>query len=219
MKNILCYGDSNTFGTDPIHGGRHPYSERWTGVLQRLLGSEYRVIEEGCGGRTTVFEDEISYGRNGVKYLQPCIASHNPLDLIIVMLGTNDLKQRYQVTAWDVGKAMERLIDEIQHCPFEPVYPRPEILIVSPVLIKEGISKSIYGCFTEEAAALSHCFAEQYENASRLKGCHFFDGARVAEASEEDRLHMTAENHEKLAKALEAEVRRILEFRGSVGNY
>ena len=71
MKHILCYGDSNTFGTDPIHGGRHPDDVRWTGVLQKLLGSDYRVIEEGCGGRTTVFEDEISYGRNGLKMLIP----------------------------------------------------------------------------------------------------------------------------------------------------
>lgn len=211
MKHILCYGDSNTFGTDPVHGGRHPCQVRWTGRLQALLGENYRIIEEGCGGRTTVFEDEISYGRNGLKTLQPCIASHNPLDLIIVMLGTNDLKKRFQVTAWDIGKAMERVIDEIQHFPFEPVYPRPEILIVSPVLIREGISGSIYGCFTEEAAALSHCFAEEYEKVSRLKGCHFLDAALVAEASEEDRLHMTAENHEKLAAALEVKIRSILE--------
>ena len=106
MKHILCYGDSNTFGTDPVRGGRHPYEVRWTGALQRLLGGNYRVIEEGCGGRTTVFEDQLSYGRNGLKTLVPCIASHNPLDLIIIMLGTNDLKKRFQATPWDLGKAM-----------------------------------------------------------------------------------------------------------------
>lgn len=86
MKNILCYGDSNTFGTDPVHGGRHPWDVRWTGVLGQLLGPGYNIIEEGCGGRTTVFDDELSYGRNGLKMLVPCIASHNPLDLIILPL-------------------------------------------------------------------------------------------------------------------------------------
>lgn len=210
MKHILCYGDSNTFGTDPIHGGRHPDHVRWTGVLQDHLGTGYRIIEEGCGGRTTVFEDEISYGRNGIKTLIPCIASHNPLDLIIVMLGTNDLKQRFQATAWDLGRAMERIIDEIQHFPFEPVYPRPELLIVSPVLIKNGISHSIYGCFTEEAAEMSKSFSTEYAAVSKAKNCRFFDAAQVAEASDEDRLHMTAENHRKLGEALEKEVRKIL---------
>jgi lysophospholipase L1-like esterase len=212
MKHILCYGDSNTFGTNPASGGgRHPDDVRWTGVLQKLLGLEYRVIEEGCGGRTTVFEDEISYGRNGIKMLTPCIASHNPLDLIVVMLGTNDLKQRYQVTSWDLGKAMERVITEIQHFPYQPFYPVPEILIVAPPYIKEGISESIYGCFTEEAARLSHCFAKEYEAVSAVKGCYFFDAALVAEASEEDRLHMNAENHGKLAAALAIKIREILE--------
>lgn len=211
MKHILCYGDSNTFGTDPVHEGRHPDDIRWTGVLQRLLGNDYRVIEEGCGGRTTVFEDEISYGRNGLTMLTPSIASHNPLDLIVVMLGTNDLKKRFQVTSWDLGKAMERIIDEIRRFPFAPVYPEPEILIVSPILIKPGISDSIYGCFTEEAAAMSRCFRPEYEAAAKRKNCHFFDAASVAEASEEDRLHMTAENHRKLGEALAKEIQKIFE--------
>lgn len=210
MRHILCYGDSNTFGTDPVHGGRHPDDVRWTGVLQQLLGNDYRVIEEGCGGRTTVFEDEISYGRNGLKTLVPCIASHNPLDLIIVMLGTNDLKKRFGVTPWDLGRAMEVIVDEILHFPFEPAYPRPEILIVSPVLIKEGISHTIYGCFTEEAASLSRCFASEYEAVSQAKKCWFFDAATVAEASDEDRLHLTAENHRRLGTALAKKVLEIL---------
>ena len=73
MKNILCYGDSNTFASHPL-GGRHPYEDRFTGRLQRQLGSDYRVIEEGCGGRTTVFEDEVETGRNGKTFLPTCIA-------------------------------------------------------------------------------------------------------------------------------------------------
>ena len=87
MKNILCYGDSNTFGTDPVHGGRHPWDVRWTGVLGQLLGPGYNIIEEGCGGRTTVFDDELSYGRIGLKMLVDFFVSHNPLDLFILSLG------------------------------------------------------------------------------------------------------------------------------------
>lgn len=211
MKNILCYGDSNTFGTDPIHGGRHPRDVRWTGALAALLGPDYYVIEEGCGGRTTVFDDAVSEGRNGLSTLVPCIASHNPLDLIIVMLGTNDLKSRFQATAWDLGKAMGRVIDTIQGFPFGPAYPVPQILVVSPVLIKEGIENGIYGCFTRDAAERSRAFAGEYAQVCREKGCHFLDAAAVTEASDEDKLHMTAEGHRKLAIALEAKVREILE--------
>lgn len=210
MKNILCYGDSNTFGTDPIHGGRHPRDVRWTGALGMLLGPGYYVIEEGCGGRTTVFDDAVSYGRNGLRTLVPCIASHNPLDLIIVMLGTNDLKHRIQATAWDLGKAMGQIIDTIQGFPFGPVYPVPQILVVSPVLIKEGIENGIYGCFTKDAAERSRAFAREYAQVCREKGCHFLDAAMVTEASDEDKLHLTAEGHRKLAVALEAKVREIL---------
>lgn len=211
MKNILCYGDSNTFGTDPVHGGRHPRDVRWPGALESLLGQEYHIVEEGCGGRTTVFDDAVSYGRNGQSMLVPCIASHNPLDLIIVMLGTNDLKHRFQATPWDLGRAMAQVLETIQTFPFAPTYPVPQILVVSPVLVKEGIENSIYGCFTEEAAQLSHAFAPEYKRVCEEKGCHFFDAALAAEASEEDRLHMDAENHKKLARALAGEVRRILE--------
>ncbi len=210
MKRILCYGDSNTFGTDPVCGGRHGDEARWTGVLQSMLGEGYRVVEEGCGGRTTVFDDQMADGRNGLKTLVTCIASHNPLDLIIVMLGTNDLKKRFQVTPWDMGRGMERIVDEIQKFPFAPFYPKPEILILSPVLIKEGIAKTIYGCFMEEAVGLSKQFAPEYEAVAKAKGCWFFDGALAAEASQEDKLHMTAAEHEKLGQAVFGKVLEIL---------
>ena len=106
MKNILCYGDSNTFGFT-LHGGRHPYDVRWTGRLQLALGPAYRVIEEGCGGRTTVFEDPIDLGRNGRTSLPVCLASHNPLDLVILMLGTNDLRF---TDAWGAAEGAAALV-------------------------------------------------------------------------------------------------------------
>ena len=211
QKDILCFGDSNTHGYNSKTGGRFTVEERWTKLLQRKLGDDYYVIEEGCGGRTTVFDDAVSEGRNGLSTLVPCIASHNPLDLIIVMLGTNDLKSRFQATAWDLGKAMGRVIDTIQGFPFGPAYPVPQILVVSPVLIKEGIENGIYGCFTRDAAERSRAFAGEYAQVCREKGCHFLDAAAVTEASDEDKLHMTAEGHRKLAIALEAKVREILE--------
>ena len=117
MKNILCYGDSNTFGFT-LHGGRHPYDVRWTGRLQLALGPAYRVIEEGCGGRTTVFEDPIDLGRNGRTSLPVCLASHNPLDLVILMLGTNDMKHYFQNNAWSIGQGVAQLLHLIQTYPY-----------------------------------------------------------------------------------------------------
>ena len=97
---------------------------------------------------------------------------------------------------------MGQVIDGIRTFPFEPVYPRPQILVVSPVFIKEGIEDSMYGCFTKEAAEMSHVFAREYRQVCSEKGCHFFDAASVAQASDEDKLHMTAAEHGKLAEAL-----------------
>ena len=95
MRSILCFGDSNTYGESPEGLGRYPRDERWPGILQTALGAEYLVIEEGLNGRTTVWEDEVEGDKSGKKHLPVCLASHAPLDLVILMLGANDLKRRF----------------------------------------------------------------------------------------------------------------------------
>lgn len=209
MKNILCFGDSNTFASHPL-GGRHPYDVRWTGRLQALLGAEYRVIEEGLGGRTTVFEDQISPGRNGRAALPAAIATHNPIDLIVVMLGTNDLKAQYHATMWDLGRAMEQLMHIIDAYEYAPHYKKPQVLLVSPIEVGEGIEDSPFGCFTREAVGKSRLFAKEYAPVAEKYGAHFFDAASVAYPSREDQLHMDAESHRALADALADKIRRIL---------
>ena len=209
MKNILCFGDSNTFASHPL-GGRHPYDVRWTGRLQALLGAEYRVIEEGLGGRTTVFEDQISPGRNGRAALPAAIATHNPIDLIVMMLGTNDLKAQYHATMWDLGRAMEQLMHIIDAYEYAPHYKKPQVLLVSPIEVGEGIEDSPFGCFTREAVDKSRLFAKEYAPVAEKYGAHFFDAASVAYPSREDQLHMDAESHRALADALADKIRRIL---------
>ena len=98
MKTVLCYGDSNTWGYIGGTGERFAPEVRWPGVLQAALGGAYRVIEEGLNGRTTVFDDSIEEGRNGETYLRPCLQTHAPIDLVILMLGTNDLKRRFSLS-------------------------------------------------------------------------------------------------------------------------
>jgi lysophospholipase L1-like esterase len=209
VKNILCFGDSNTFASHPL-GGRHPYDVRWTGRLQALLGAEYRVIEEGLGGRTTVFDDQISPGRNGRTALPMAIGTHNPLDLIIVMLGTNDLKEQYHVTTWDLARAMEQLMHIIDAYEYAPHYQKPQVLLVAPIEVGEDIENSPFGCFTRAAIAPSKAFASIYAPVAERYGAHFFDAASVARPSAEDQLHMDESSHRALADALAVKVREIL---------
>ena len=96
MKTILCFGDSNTWGYNPENRQRFGPEERWSGILRNSLGEDYRAIEEGLNGRTTLWDDPIEGFKNGLDYLMPCLESHKPFDLITIMLGTNDLKCRFR---------------------------------------------------------------------------------------------------------------------------
>lgn len=132
MYNILCFGDSNTFGTNPA-GGRWPWEQRWTGLLQNELGSSYRIIEDGCGGRTTGLDDPIEGDRNGLRHLGVSLHSHRPLDLVILMLGTNDMKHRFSLLPIDIAHSAARLGELVQSYPYGPAYPVPKVLLVSPI--------------------------------------------------------------------------------------
>ena len=113
MKTILCYGDSNTYGYDPSCGLRYPENIRWTGRLAKILGSEYKIVEEGCNGRTTIFDDPIEGWKNGRDYLRPCLNSHKPVDIVIMMLGSNDMKEMFHASAEDIAYGAETLVKEI----------------------------------------------------------------------------------------------------------
>ncbi len=112
MKTILCYGDSNTWGYDPVSEDRYPLAQRWVSVLARELGPEYQVIAEGLNGRTTVWPDPVEGEyKSGKSYLLPCLESHHPIDLVVLMLGTNDLKHRFGLSAWDIARAAGTLVE------------------------------------------------------------------------------------------------------------
>lgn len=103
-RTVLCFGDSNTYGSIPgVAGGRYDREIRWSGVLARELGDGWRVIEEGLPGRTTVFDDPLSPYRRAADYLPPCLGSHAPLDVAIIFLGTNDLKARFAAGPTDIA--------------------------------------------------------------------------------------------------------------------
>lgn len=210
MRTVLCYGDSNTHGQIP--GGltldRYAFRERWPGVLAHELGRAWHVIEEGLSGRTTVRDDPIEgAAKNGRTYLRPCLMSHAPLDLIIVMLGTNDLKARFQQPASEVAMGIGCLVHDIRELAPGPRGHVPEILVVSPPPILDDI-KAWEGIF-KDAPQKSRELALQFEIMADSLEVHFFDAGLVVASDPLDGFHINRDAHEKLGVALAREVEAI----------
>ena len=203
MKTILCYGDSNTYGYVPETGLRYPKSIRYPGRLQELLGDEYAVIEEGCNGRTTILDDPVDGWKNGLDYLRPCLSSHKPIDIVIMMLGSNDLKESFHLSAEEIAKGAGMLVRVIKEFTTEKQGFIPRIILISPPEIGTGISTSpFYGAFYEDAIDRSRQFPQYYKKVADQEGCIYFDAARYIYPSETDSLHLTAEGHKTLAEEL-----------------
>ena len=203
MKTVLCYGDSNTYGYNPANGFRYPAGVRWPGVLRRLLGPEYDLIEEGCNGRTTVFDDPLEGWKNGRDYLKPCLNSHKPIDIVVMMLGSNDLKDCFHASAADIADGAGALVEIIQEFTQVKQGYVPAIVLVSPPWIGPGIENSPFSyAFDGTAIERSHRFAEEYKRVAERYGCVFFDAAPVAPPSGLDSLHLMPEAHQSLAEAL-----------------
>lgn len=203
MKSILCYGDSNTYGFNPVNTFRYPKNIRWTGCLQEMLGEEYLVIEEGCNGRTTVFEDPIDPWKTGLAYLKPCLNTHKPVDIVVMMLGTNDLKSKFHASAETIAKGAERLVQEIYDFADSKQAFRPEIILVSPPVIGKCMEQSPYGDeFDETALTRSMDFEKWYREVAKRNDCVFFNAADYVTSCDVDSLHLMPEEHKKLAQAL-----------------
>jgi len=214
MKHVLCFGDSNTYGLKPewIKGdfGRHDENTRWPGKMRNLLGDEYRVIEEGQCGRTTVFEDPTFPMKSGINYLRPCIESHTPLDLIIIMLGTNDTKGMFNASPSEIAAGLGRLIQTAKNPAVYMGGPVPQVLVAVPVPLGEVATTLPDGITTMEMVEKSRALAARYENTAKMHGCEFIDLGKVAETAPFEGVHITAEGHAKIAEAMAAKVREIL---------
>ncbi len=210
MTTVLCYGDSNTFGYVPETGMRYPKDVRYPGRLQMLLGEEYTVIEEGCNGRTTIHDDPIDGWKNGLDYLRPCLNSHKPVDVVILMLGSNDLKATFHLTAEEIADGAAVLVDVIRTFTEEKQGFIPKIILVSPPQIGSGIKSSpFYGAFYEEAIEESKKFPKYYKAVAEKYGCVFLNAAEYVYPSEVDSLHLTQEGHRILAEELQKLVHTI----------
>jgi lysophospholipase L1-like esterase len=209
MKTILCFGDSNTYGINPDDGKRFPRHKRWPGILQSHLGKEYEVIEEGLKGRTTTLDDPIEGTvKNGRLYLQPCLESHTPLDLVILLLGTCEMKNRFRLNALDIALGMERLLKMISQSTSGIGGKAPDILLLSPIPFGPEIIKNPHYAHVEH---LPEEVANLYEELAKIHEIAFLETGKVVQASPKDSLHLDDEGHQKLGTAIAAIVNTILE--------
>ena len=206
-KTILCYGDSNTWGHNPATQDRYARDERWTGVLRHALGDGYVVIEEGLNGRTTVWDDPIEEYRNGKEYLIPCLGSHKPIDLVVIMLGTNDLKARFSVPACDVAAGAGVLVDIVAKSDTGPGDGAPQVLLIAPPPIARlsDFAEKFEGG-TDKSMTLSRHFRLVAEE----RGCALLDASEVITSSDVDGIHLDLGEHRKLGKAVAARVRQMV---------
>ena len=208
IKTVLCYGDSNTWGYIPGSGERYSVSQRWTGVLRTALGEGYMVIEEGLNGRTTVWDDPIELHKNGASYLPPCLATHKPIDLVILMLGTNDLKKRFSLSPFDIAAGADRLVQMIRMSGCGPKGTSPHMLLLSPPYV--GPLPFPLDETFEGAMAKSRQLKHHYMAVAKQNQCEFLDTADLITASDVDGLHFDIQAHQLLGKALAKLVSDIL---------
>jgi lysophospholipase L1-like esterase len=203
-RTILCYGDSNTHGTVPATGPfdrrRFPEDVRWPGMLRAALGDGWTVIEEGLPGRTTVHDDPLEgVHKNGLSHLRACLESHRPVDVLVIMLGTNDLKTRFSVPPGDIARGVGRLCETALACEAGPSSGAPKLVVVAPVpIIEAGHLGEMFG----GGAAKSERLAPLYEELAAQLGAAFLDAGTIARVSPIDGVHLEADQHRALGEAL-----------------
>jgi lysophospholipase L1-like esterase len=212
MKRILCFGDSNTWGFTPGTGERYPDDVRWTGVCQKALGAGYKILEDGLNGRTTALEDFSNPWLNGSKNIGYSLIAQKPLDMIVLSLGTNDLKF---TGATGSGKGMDALLKQIMgfdvyYKGSTPVFPNGiKVLLVSPIQIHENSA----GQTPEYGRLLSHeesvKFPAVYAGIAKAYGIEVLDASQFAQPSTVDNVHMGPESHHALGLAIAEKIKEI----------
>ena len=204
MKNILCFGDSNTWGYDPSTQTRFPKNIRWTGVLQKLLGSNFNVIEEGLNGRTTNVDEREDHGlgyfranRSAMDLLSVTIETNSPIDLIIVMLGTNDLKTNFKQSSELIAQNMKSVCELIIKNEY---FLSKSIILVAPTQINEK-SPNLLDSFIG-TKKISQSFSSTYKKISDDLNLQFLDASKYVETNEIDGLHWDENQHANFAKAV-----------------
>ena len=208
-KHIICFGDSNTHGYNGDTLKRFDENERWTCLLQKILENDYLILEEGLGGRTTVFEDPLTEGLSSLPLINPILKSHEPVDLLIIMLGTNDTKSRFSLTSEEIAFGLERLVKKAKVT--ECWNDKTRILIVVPKNIdKEYENSPIYPQMGPGCHEKSIKLAKLYKEVALRNDCYYLDANEyVTNNNHTDYMHIDKKGHEELAKALASKIKEI----------
>ena len=198
MKQILAFGDSNTWGLIPGSGERYPEHIRWTGILRKAAASYgYRVLEDGVCGRTTVFQDPSRSGRRGLDAIDR-YREADSLSAVILMLGTNDCKTVFRASPEQIGCGLEQCLIR-----FERLIPPEKILVVSPLLLGKDVWKPEKDpAFDKQSVKTCAALKDIYRKIAERRGCAFLAASDHAEACHVDEEHLNAEGHEHLAAAI-----------------
>ncbi len=207
MKKILCFGDSNTYGYVPALGERFDENTRWTGRLKKLLLTDgYELIEGGVNGRTTVFDDDVSPDRNGSKMLGGILKENYPIDIAVVMLGTNDCKIKFGADAETITQGLEVIVSQIKL--FDS---RTRILLMCPAYVEEGVKSGRFAeNFDDESILKSRRLRDNYRELARKLGCEYFAACDIVKCDASDGIHLNAESHKLLAEAVYEELKKII---------
>lgn len=215
-KRILCFGDSLTWGWMPVDGvvptTRYPFTQRWTGVAAASLGEGYEIIEEGLSGRTTNLDDPADARLNGSAYLPAALASHFPLDLVVLMLGTNDTKAVFRRSAYDIAYGLSQLLVQVGTSAggVGTAYPAPRALVVAPPPLGAMTEPWLQVTFDGTSQAKSRDLAGHYEALAGFFKVDFLDAGKVLTTDGSDGVHFTAENNRALGLAIAAKAKAIL---------
>lgn len=199
-KRIVCFGDSNTWGLDVENETRFRESIRWTGRLAELLGDDYSVIEEGLSGRTSVMDDPLNEGLNGFDYIYPCLKSHAPLKLVIIMLGTNDTQERYHLTADNIAQGITRVALKAKNTPTGIGHQEPEVLVIAPPPIGRAYARTdVAATMGRECAEKSVAFPARLEKLLEDQRISYLNASHIP-MNEIDYMHLDETGHALLAE-------------------
>lgn len=207
MKQILCFGDSNTYGLIPGTADRYDWNTRWTGLIGKKLGHKgYRIIEEGLCGRTTIFDDPLRIGRRGTELLPVILETHRPVDIVILMLGTNDCKSFYDASASVIGLGIKKLIGQIKN-----TVPEAKILLISPIHLGDDIWDGYDPEFNADSVKTSRNLGKVYKQIAKDEQLYYLAASDYAQPSGEDREHLNQDGHKALAKAIGNQLEQIID--------
>lgn len=213
-KRIVCFGDSNTWGYNPENGSRYDENTRWTKLLEKKLGGDYRIIEEGQNGRTIANPDPWEWGTKcGMDQILPILESHMPMEALVIMLGSNDLKSKFGLPAPDIAGSLQNMLKSVRgHLRYYLNNPDLKILIIAPPALGDNFASSPFAEFFDEDSVVqkSKDISKWFELVAGQFGCEFLDATSQVTAGDVDSLHLSPEGHAKLAELVYQKINSML---------